>query len=70
MQKWEYITMKHWLAANLRERIVSIGGAEKTRVANDGFALLPFLNKLGGQGWELIGVDLENDFYVFKRPLD
>jgi hypothetical protein len=67
MQKWEYLRLEFSTAANYAVNgKKQKWGKDETRAA--------FLNHLGQEGWELVGIATAGayggtQYYAFKRPL-
>ncbi len=72
MQKWEYLILTREYEKSVNHPcIVSVNG--KSLAEGGSFLSSPkypsawdFLNQVGNDGWELIGIDQAN--YVLKRP--
>jgi len=73
MQKWEYLTFREHGGVVKHINGQQASGFLATLGFGNGTRPYEMLNKLGQDGWELIGLssDTANGLnYVFKRPLD
>ena len=71
MQKWEYLEITNaYGGGGLYGKIVSAINSEPTTIGKGG--PLPefyaYVNQLGEEGWELVGIDSDGSDWVFKRP--
>lgn len=61
MQKWEHMT----ITANLPSgKIITFINDKAVGMRN--IAFYPYLNKLGDEGWEVVGYS--NNTFILKRP--
>jgi hypothetical protein len=73
MQKWEYLTLNFRVIGTPPHNVSmsAVAYAQEQEEVFQGEASLSFknqiLNKMGAQGWELVG--LREDIHVFKRPI-
>lgn len=65
MQKWEYLTLES--SRNYGKTKYIVNGEQQAELTNEKLAIV--LNKVGRQGWELVGMTDagETNTFVFKR---
>lgn len=66
MQKWEYLTLES--SRNYGKTKYVVNGEQQAELTNERLATV--LNKIGRQGWEMIGVSPggeNSQIFVFKR---
>jgi hypothetical protein len=63
MKKWEYMVIK-------LDNVLSLGGTIETGdPAQLLHRMLGGLNALGGDGWEMVSMNVQFDMLVFKREI-
>ena len=70
MQKWEYLRLEITYSEDMARVTPNF---DLTRVFSVKVSeLLPTLDRLGDQNWEMLGVvgSKENEIYYFKRPVE
>ena len=71
MKKWEYIEVTAPIRDDNKSVRVYLNG-EEARPESKRTALYEFLNKLGGEGWEMVSFAFypnRTAFYYFKRAV-
>lgn len=66
MHKWEYLTLES--SRNYGKTKYVVNGEQQAELTNEKLAVV--LNKIGRQGWEMIGVSGNGEnsqIFVFKR---
>lgn len=65
MQKWEYLTLES--SRNYGKTKYIVNSEQQAELTNEKLAVV--LNKIGRQGWELVGMSDagESNTFVFKR---
>jgi len=69
MQKWEYVSVRAQLIPDASLQILEIRLNEKmTNSRASDTDLYDYFNRLGQEGWEMVGVD--EKIYYFKRRIE
>jgi len=68
LQRWEYLILKSKMNYGTTKYYIN---DQMQPTLKDG-SLPQIVNQLGGQGWELVGVNADEGAlaYIFKRPTD
>lgn len=65
MQKWEYKTID---GSKINDRVSN----DNDKFLKEAYGIIPYLNYLGKQGWEVINFQYNLNYIIFylKRPIE